>query len=150
MVNTRCGRGLVVILWVALPAAAGEPVVTVAPGLRAATPAAQVAQTVLERLSRHPIEGARMAGPNGELQTTPPTPEILSMTLVDGEDLASALPPDRGAPSFPGQRIWVVSARGRFAWKQFEHTSGYYYVDDETGEVLGFGGPARDANGDPR
>jgi hypothetical protein len=99
----------------------------------------QVAQKVLEDLARAPVEDARAVDEEGAVGPAPTAPEVLSMDLVDGMNLASVFGADSGYPEFPGRNVWVVRARGRFAWKAFEGSSGHYYVDDDSGEILGFG-----------
>jgi hypothetical protein len=100
---------------------------------------AQVAQKVLQNLARAPVEDARVVDEKDAVGLVPSAPEILSMDLVDGMNLGSVLGADSGYPEFPGKNVWVVRTRGRFASKASEGSIGHYYVDDDSGEILGFG-----------
>jgi hypothetical protein len=107
-----------------------------------------LAQKILERLGNRVVEGARVVDENHSVQVEPPLPEVLSMDLVDGDKIASIITGDRPVPVFPGKRVWVIQARGLFEkvvadrGQVMRQVSGYYYVDDETGEILGHGAPA--------
>jgi len=107
-----------------------------------------LAQKVLERLGNRGIEGARIVDENGKVQVEPPLPEVLSMDLVDGDNIASIITGDRPVPVFEGKRVWIIQAKGLFEkavadrGHVMRQVSGYYYVDDETGEILGRGAPA--------
>lgn len=103
-----------------------------------------VAQLVAERLSK-PIEDVGIVDETGRVGAEPTAPRVLSLDCIHATDIRSVIP--HSGASFEEKTVWVVRAEGRFVKRvplgpPIVNTTGYYVIDDATGEIVGRGSPA--------
>jgi len=125
------------------PSASWAAEVEIGEGLTPARTSEQVAAQVVGMLGS-PVQGIRQAA-DGTVTPVPAAPEVVSMTLVRGSEIRSALP-EAGIGSLPYNQVWVVRAKGNFvnlrtsrAGQPSRATAGFFVIDDANGKVVARG-----------
>ncbi|MCL4684173.1 hypothetical protein KJ059_05415 [Myxococcota bacterium] len=118
--------------------------VEIEPGLTSRMTPNDVAQVVLSRLAEPQVV---VPGAAGVPELVPPAPRILSMKLRSGNPWKTRMVRDDGSVEEIGSDVvWVVHAKGSFVSRRswpgkgpIVRSSGFYVLDDETGQIIARG-----------